>query len=108
MFVNLVRSPSNRELCADQAQLKFRGVHGQGFLFHTAFNYKLGEPVERNMTTGLHTIRDMYCGRCNQYVGWRYDKAEHEAESYKIGKFLMEGEMLREVTGLISEIQAKL
>ncbi len=93
---------------ADVKQRNFNGVYGKGVLFHNAFNYTLDLPREQAMTTGLHTIRDVRCGRCNQYVGWRYEKAEHEAEYYKVGKFIIEAERVRSVTGFISEIQARL
>ncbi|KAH7303504.1 hypothetical protein B0I35DRAFT_446707 [Stachybotrys elegans] len=48
------------------------------------------------MTTGRHAIRDIRCVKCNAYVGWRYEAASVEAESYKLGKFLLEGAMLQQ------------
>lgn len=27
------------------------------------------------MTTGLHTVADIYCNRCSQVVGWKYVSA---------------------------------
>lgn len=24
------------------------------------------------MTTGLHTVRDIHCGKCKQTLGWKY------------------------------------
>ncbi|KEY72809.1 hypothetical protein S7711_04400 [Stachybotrys chartarum IBT 7711] len=86
----------------------FRAVHGKGFLFHNAFNVDLGKTYERQMTTGWHSIRDVYCNRCNAYVGWQYEKAEHETQSYKVGKFLMEAELLRQASGAIEKLQARL
>lgn len=102
-------SPSDRDIPANgQLQPKFRATYGKGFLYRKAYNFTLDAPKEMEMTTGLHTVRDIRCGRCNQYVGWKYEKAQHESENYKIGKYLMEGEMLKSVTGLISDIQARL
>lgn len=31
-----------------------------------------GEPNDRIMTTGNHTVRDIYCCKCGQTLGWKY------------------------------------
>lgn len=31
-----------------------------------------GEPSDREMTTGRHTVRDIYCVKCNKVLGWKY------------------------------------
>jgi hypothetical protein len=31
-----------------------------------------GEPDERPMTTGKHTVRDIYCCKCGTTLGWKY------------------------------------
>lgn len=31
-----------------------------------------GEPNDRQMTTGNHTVRDIYCVKCGQTLGWKY------------------------------------
>lgn len=31
-----------------------------------------GEPVDRVMTTGNHTVRDIYCCKCGETLGWKY------------------------------------
>lgn len=31
-----------------------------------------GPKEERLMTTGLHTVADIYCNQCLQIVGWKY------------------------------------
>ena len=31
-----------------------------------------GIPQDRQMTTGLHTVRDIFCVECQSTVGWRY------------------------------------
>ena len=31
-----------------------------------------GEPVDRQMTTGNHTVRDIYCVKCQRVLGWKY------------------------------------
>lgn len=57
-------------------------------------NVTAGEPNERNMTTGRHIVRDIFCRQCKDNVGWTYDKAYDTSEKYKEGKFILEAELL--------------
>jgi hypothetical protein len=81
---------------------------GRAYLFHSAFNVTIGEAYEKEMTTGLHTIRDIRCARCDAYVGWRYEKASAQTESYKLGKFLLEGAMLKQAGAMNSVLPSKM
>jgi hypothetical protein len=31
-----------------------------------------GEPSDRPMTTGNHTVRDIFCCKCGTILGWKY------------------------------------
>ena len=31
-----------------------------------------GDPCDRQMTTGNHTVRDIYCCKCGITLGWKY------------------------------------
>jgi hypothetical protein len=68
----------------------FRGQHGKAYLFSSLTNITRGPSVTRNMTTGKHTICDVYCRACGAGLGWLYEKAEMSTEQYKVGKFLVE------------------
>ena len=35
-------------------------------------NVTEGEPSERTMTTGNHTVRDIFCVKCGTVLGWKY------------------------------------
>ena len=35
-------------------------------------NVTEGEPSERTMTTGNHTVRDIFCVKCGTTLGWKY------------------------------------
>jgi hypothetical protein len=35
-------------------------------------NVYYSDPIDRTMTTGLHTVQDIYCSKCNTMVGWKY------------------------------------
>lgn len=42
-------------------------------LAHTSVNvYTSAEAEDRNMRTGKHTVRDLYCRVCHQVLGWKY------------------------------------
>lgn len=76
----------------------FRGQHGKAYLFNSVVNYQQGEAVERNMTTGRHVVRDIFCRQCKEVVGWKYDRAYEAGEKYKEGKYILEQELLCQVT----------
>ncbi|KAL6955981.1 hypothetical protein U1Q18_044723 [Sarracenia purpurea var. burkii] len=51
---------------------KFNGQHGRAILFESVVNIRLGQQVDREMLTGLHTVRDIHCGKCDATLGWKY------------------------------------
>jgi len=72
--------------------------------------------MERQMTTGLHIVRDVFCLKCKTQVGWKYvsfdrfpdprlcvpltivqDKAYSDQQKYKEGKFILERAMIQDV-----------
>ena len=50
----------------------------------------MGPAEDRNMTTGLHTVRDINCDKCSATLGWKYDKAFEASQRYKEGKYILE------------------
>ncbi|KAK6189496.1 hypothetical protein LQW54_013204 [Pestalotiopsis sp. IQ-011] len=76
----------------------FRGQHGKAYLFNSVVNILEGEPSERSMTTGRHVVRDIACKQCSSTVGWKYDRAYENSEKYKEGKFILEAELLCNVS----------
>lgn len=83
---------------ADGSLQSFRGQHGKAYLFNNVVNFIAGEPNERSMTTGRHIVRDISCRQCKEIVGWTYDKAYEPSEKYKEGKFILEAELLCNVS----------
>jgi Fe-S-cluster-containing dehydrogenase component len=81
----------------DIVSKNFRGQHGKAYLFTSVVNIHEDSPVERNMTTGRHVVRDITCRQCDTIVGWKYDKAYESQEKYKEGKFILEVELLVQV-----------
>jgi len=75
---------------------RFNGQHGQAYLFETVFNVAEGQAEDRQMTTGLHRVRDIRCARCGQTMGWKYERAYEQSQKYKEGKSILEKNLLVE------------
>ncbi|CAM6106338.1 unnamed protein product [Calypogeia fissa] len=68
----------------------FHCRHGKAYLFKTVVNVSVGPQEDRLMTTGLHTVADIFCNCCQQVVGWKYEVAHEASQKYKEGKFILE------------------
>jgi len=75
----------------------FNGQHGRAYLFETVVNIVEGEPIDRDMTTGKHTVRDISCCKCRTVLGWKYDRAFESSQQYKEGKYILERNLLVDV-----------
>ncbi|ORC90707.1 zinc-binding protein (Yippee) [Trypanosoma theileri] len=75
----------------------FHGKHGKACLVSRCFNYYFGPQEEKQLLTGVHIVRDVYCSNCDSYLGWTYDFAHEEKERYKTNRFVLELELLREI-----------
>ena len=60
----------------------FYGRNGPAYLLRKAYNIKFDGPVNREMQTGLHTVRDVFCKVCYsksrnyaRAMGWYYKKS---------------------------------
>lgn len=81
----------------------FRGQHGKAYLFDTAQNLIRHELREANMTTGRHFLRDISCRKCKEIVGWYYEKADEATEKYKEGKWILETELICDLSVPLSK-----
>lgn len=70
---------------------------GKAYLFDQVVNVWQGCPEERQMTTGMHVVCDLYCNTCMQLVGWKYEEAHEKEQRYKEGKSILERIKLVEV-----------
>ncbi|KAL7545081.1 hypothetical protein ACHAWF_008446 [Thalassiosira exigua] len=68
----------------------FHGRHGRAYLFDHCVNITTGPPEDRILITGLHSVCDIFCKRCETLVGWTYAKAYEPSQKYKEGKFIVE------------------
>ncbi|TFK20154.1 yippee-like protein [Coprinopsis marcescibilis] len=75
----------------------FNGQHGRAYLFESVVNVVEGEECSRAMTTGQHTVRDIYCVKCGVTLGWKYELAQEPSQKYKEGKYILERNLLVDV-----------
>jgi len=68
----------------------FHGRHGRAFLLDSCVNVTIGPAEDRPLMTGLHSVCDIFCKRCNTCVGWTYIRAYELSQKYKEGKFIVE------------------
>lgn len=76
---------------------EYRGSTGAAFLFTKAINLRYSEIQERNMMTGRHYVRDIYCKGCNEKIGWMYEFAVPDKQRHKEGKFILEKVFIKEI-----------
>jgi hypothetical protein len=53
-------------------------------------NVNVGSKDDRMMTTGLHTVCDIFCVACGAILGWKYLVAFEKSQRYKEGKFILD------------------
>ncbi|KAJ3141758.1 hypothetical protein HDU90_006101 [Geranomyces variabilis] len=75
----------------------FQGTTGRAYLFQHVVNVFEGGLREANMTTGVHTVKDIYCTSCQTILGWKYERAMEDSQKYKEGKFILERQLVCEV-----------
>lgn len=68
----------------------FHGRNGRAYLFDQCVNITVGPPEDRRLITGLHSVCDIFCKRCETLIGWSYTKAYEPSQKYKEGKFIIE------------------
>eukprot|EP01103_Thecamoeba_quadrilineata_P003825 TRINITY_DN13563_c0_g1_i1.p1 TRINITY_DN13563_c0_g1~~TRINITY_DN13563_c0_g1_i1.p1 ORF type:complete len:112 (+),score=4.91 TRINITY_DN13563_c0_g1_i1:56-391(+) len=77
--------------CGDNIISKqFQGRQGKAYLFNSCVNTYSGPEEDRFLITGLHTVADIHCISCQEYLGWKYEQAYEESQKYKVGKFIIE------------------
>ncbi|XP_075100754.1 immune-associated nucleotide-binding protein 9-like [Nicotiana tabacum] len=75
----------------------FQASSGKAFLFSLVKNIVLGTKEDRHLITGLHTVADIHCEKCNEVLGWKYERAFEPVQKYKEGKFVLERSKIVEV-----------
>jgi hypothetical protein len=61
------------------------------YVYICSVNVNVGTKEEdRMMTTGLHTVCDIFCVACGAILGWKYLVAFDKSQRYKEGKFILD------------------
>jgi hypothetical protein len=68
----------------------FHGRSGRAYLFSKVINVTLGRQEDRLLSTGLHSVSDIFCINCGESVGWFYEFAHQLSQKYKEGKYILE------------------
>ena len=55
------------------------------------------------MLTGRHWVRDVYCKKCNDKLGWMYEFALEETQRYKEAHVILEKALIREKDGFVED-----
>ena len=55
---------------------------------------------EREMITGSHFVRDVFCKRCRLKLGWIYEMAVQPAQRYKEGCVILEKALITRQEGI--------
>ncbi|KAI9267174.1 yippee zinc-binding/DNA-binding /Mis18, centromere assembly-domain-containing protein [Helicostylum pulchrum] len=87
---------------------QFQGRHGQAFLLETVVNIDLGKAEDREMTTGLHRVKEISCIKCSMMLGWTYVKAYSDENKYKEGKFILEKKLLVDLTPKVQVVEREI
>lgn len=63
----------------------FLGATGPAFLFKNVVNIIFSKVEVRQMLTGKHLVRDVFCKNCSNKLGWMYEFAYDYGQTYKEG-----------------------
>ncbi|CAD6190692.1 unnamed protein product [Caenorhabditis auriculariae] len=74
----------------------FTGSTGPACLFKRVWNILEEEAIERKMLTGMHVVRDVKCLVCEAKVGWMYEFAYSDDQTYKEGQVILELALIRQ------------
>lgn len=74
----------------------YQGSTGKAFLFTRAVNLRYSKVQERDMLSGKHFVRDVFCKVCNTKLGWMYEFAVPPEQRHKEGKVILEKLFIKE------------
>ncbi|CAL1270187.1 unnamed protein product [Larinioides sclopetarius] len=77
---------------------RFTSASGPAWLFSKVVNIYYDNAVSRNMVTGRHIVRNVYCKSCSSKLGWFYEMAFASGQEYKEGCKILELALIREET----------
>ncbi|GIX93386.1 protein yippee-like 5 [Caerostris darwini] len=76
---------------------RFTSSNGPAWLFKEVVNVSHGKAVPRNMVTGRHIVRNVYCKCCTERLGWYYEMTFTKGQEYKETCTILEVGLIREI-----------
>ncbi|CAL1270184.1 unnamed protein product [Larinioides sclopetarius] len=83
---------------------RFTSVNGPFWLFKEVVNIYYDTAISRNMITGRHIVRYIYCKGCSTKLGWFYEMAFLNGQEYKERCTILEVALIREETDEMPDI----
>ena len=74
----------------------YQGSSGKAYLFTRAINLRYSVVRQRQMMTGSHYVRDVFCKGCSVKLGWMYEFACPTDQRHKEGKVILEKSFIKE------------
>ncbi|KAI6176183.1 Protein yippee-like 5 [Aphelenchoides bicaudatus] len=78
----------------------FQGSSGKAYLFKHVSNIICSSIEEKQMTTGKHIVRDVFCKLCQSRLGWVYEMAYPTSQQYKEGQYILEYNFIERTRGV--------
>jgi hypothetical protein len=70
-------------------KIRFIGAANKSLTTHSIrVNVTEGEECSRAMTTGQHTVRDIYCCKCGVCLGWKYVRLCHPSSKHVLTHYM--------------------
>jgi hypothetical protein len=80
--------------------LCYLGSSGKAYLFKDVRNIIVSQIEIKDMTTGKHIVRDVFCKLCKSRLGWTYEMAIPEKQRYKEGQYILEQNFIERRRGI--------
>ncbi|GFU85348.1 protein yippee-like 5 [Trichonephila clavipes] len=77
---------------------RFTSSNGPAWLFKKVVNVYHDDAVSKNMVTGRHIVRNVYCKGCAERLGWFYEMTFTHGQEYKEASTILEAHLIRQET----------
>ena len=74
----------------------FWGNKGEAYFVKDVLNVREdAKEVMKHMRTGQYGVKSIYCVQCDTVIGWKYITSIEPVEKYKVGKYVIEKNLLK-------------
>ncbi|GFU01584.1 protein yippee-like B0546.4 [Nephila pilipes] len=75
---------------------RFTSSNGPAWLFKEVVNVHHDNAVSKNMVTGRHIVRNVYCNSCSEQLGWFYEMTFTSGQEYKEASTILEAHLIKQ------------